>query len=265
MKKFQVSASFFILVALCLVTKNFLILINYFCALILHELAHFFVASSKGYKLKQARLSMCGLIINLDEEVEDKDKFIINIAGPSFNILLAVCCMAMYWLVPKSYYYLNNFCLANLALAVFNLIPIYPLDGGKIVHSMFKNKKHFNVFNNILRFSLIGLFIILFICSVFTVTNYFYLIWVIFFIALKEDKKPSFSIFKHNKKRRIEKVVLLKVNSNLTLFELIKKLNNRYYTIFYCHNSIKPYLDEDMLIDLSAKYQLTQTLSEIYK
>ena len=160
MKKFKIGISFYLLILLCVCTKNLMLLFNYFVALILHELAHLWVATTKGYKLKQMHLSMCGLFIKLDEDIEDKDAFLINIAGPSLNLLLSVFCLALFWLVPTSYNYLSTFCISNLALAVFNLIPVYPLDGGKVVKGLFTNKKHFKVFNRSSKWIFIALFVL---------------------------------------------------------------------------------------------------------
>jgi len=263
MKKFKVGVSFFVLILLCILTNQLMLLFNYFVALILHELAHLWVATSKGYKLKQMHLSMCGLFIKLDEQIEDKDAFLINIAGPSLNLLLSVFCVALFWLIPASYNYLNTFCVANLALAVFNLIPVYPLDGGKVIKGLFTNKKHFKVFNRVSKWLLITLFAMLFICSIFNVVNYFYLIMALFFITLKDNQQPTFSVFKFKNKSRIEKIIMLKISPTETLFNLLKQLKNSAYTIFYCKETKQQYIDEERVISLSTKYPLTTQICNV--
>ena len=142
MKKVKLGASLILLVLLAILTNSFSLIINYLLALTLHELAHLFVATKLGYSLKFIKLDMFGLSIELNEAIADKDSFKINVAGPVFNLLLCVICMALYWLLPLSYFYLNTFCFANLVLAIFNLLPIYPLDGYRIVDSFcrFDNK-----------------------------------------------------------------------------------------------------------------------------
>lgn len=262
MKKFKVGISFFVLVLLCVLTNQLMLLFNYFVALILHELAHLLVATSKGYKLKQMHLSICGLFIKLDEQIEDKDAFLINIAGPSLNLLLSVFCIAVFWLVPASYSYLNTFCVANLALAVFNLLPVYPLDGGKVINGMFKNKKHFKLFNNVAKYTLFALFASLFIYSCFNLINYFYLIMALFFLTLTDYNAPTMSVFKFDKHKKIEKVILLKAKPTETLFTLLKQLKNGNYTIFYCKEHPKSYLDEDDIINLATKYPLTTQIKD---
>ena len=263
MKKFKIGISFYLLILLCILTKNIILFFNYFVALILHELAHLWVATSKGYKLKQMHLSMCGLFIKLDEDIEDKDSFLINIAGPSFNLLLSVFCVALFWLIPSSFSYLNTFCISNLALAVFNLIPVYPLDGGKVIKGLFTNKKYFKVFNRVSKWLLIILFAMLFICSIFNVVNYFYLIMALFFISLKDNQQPTLSVFKFKNKKQIEKIIMLKIKPTETLFNLLKQLKNSAYTIFYCKETKQQYIDEESVITLSTKYPLTTQICNI--
>jgi len=263
MKKFKVSISFYLLILLCILTKNIILLFNYFIALILHELAHLWVATSKGYKLKQMNLSMCGLFIKLDEDIEDKDSFLINIAGPSLNLLLSIFCVALFWLIPNSYNYLSTFCISNLALALFNLMPVYPLDGGKVVKGMFKNKKHFKVFNRVSKWLFVALFAGLFIYSLFNIINYFYLIMALFFITLKDNQQPTLSVFKFKNKRNIEKIIMLKIKPTETLFNLLKQLKNSAYTIFYCKETEQQYIDEERVISLSTKYPLTTQICNV--
>ncbi len=64
-----------------------------------------------------------------------RDGAIISLAGPVSNLLLATVCSVLlrlsldYWIIGL----LDNLIILNVVLAVFNLIPIHPLDGFKIV------------------------------------------------------------------------------------------------------------------------------------
>ena len=262
MKKIKIGVSFWLLVLICLLTKNLVILINYFFALTLHEFAHLLVATSRGYSLKFVKLDIGGLAILLNEEIEDKDCFLINLAGPVVNILICLICMSLYWLVPVSFVYLNTFCMANLMLAVFNLLPIYPLDGGKIFYKMITNKKLFNLLEKIFRYGFSLLFLVMFICTFKTKVNYLFVVVSLFFIINKQNFKPTFSIFKY-KTNDILKINLLKVGEDENLFSLIKRIKKNNYTIFYCNTAKQKYIDEDTIINLSLSYNLKTKLSEI--
>ena len=129
MKKIKIGASFLLIIFVSLLCGQVVLILNYFLALSLHELAHMWVAVKNGYSLKLIKLDIFGLSIELNEIIDDKDGFRINVAGPVCNLLLCLLCLAFYWLVPTSDFYLNTFCFCNLILAIFNLLPVYPLDG----------------------------------------------------------------------------------------------------------------------------------------
>lgn len=263
MKKIKIGASIILLLIMCLIFHNIVLLFNYMLALFLHEMAHLYVATKRGYNLKQFKLDMFGMSIELDEEVLSRDSFAINIAGPLLNLGLCVFCMAMYWIFPLSYVYLNVFCFANLSLALFNLLPLYPLDGGKIFKSMISNDKLYFRLDVAFRVMLSLIFLVLFIISVFNIINWFYLLMTIFFATSFQKKVPTFSIFKHTREKYFQKVVLIKVSIDDDLYSLIKLIKRKYYTIFYCNKFSGLYIDEDRVIYLATRYPLKTRLKEL--
>lgn len=262
MKKIKLGLSLILLILFGIITNKVVLIVNYMLALSLHELAHLFVAIKSGYSLKQIKLDMFGMCVELNEKIDDKDCFKINIAGPVFNLLLCVVCMAMYWLIPNSFYYLNTFCFCNLILAIFNLLPVYPLDGGKIFCGIIKSDKNYKRMDRVIRFSLAGLFICAFVVSCFKLPNLLLLILALFFITSKGKQMPTMSIFKHRQNKHFDKVVIIKVEETETLFNLIKQIKSNHYTIFYVPK-LQKYFDEDSVINLSLKHDLTINLKEI--
>lgn len=275
MKKFKIGASIFLLFGICIFCQKFLLLVNYLLALILHELAHVFVAIKRGYKVKYVHLSMFGLAVELDAEIDNKDAFAINLAGPMFNLILCVLCLACYTIFPQSNKLLNNFCTCNLVLSFFNLLPVYPLDGGKIFKSIFKTNKSYKVADMFVRVAFTILFASLFICSIVNAIgqsltqnvleniNWFYLLFALFFAISKPKTKPNFSLFKTKHSSKYEKIEMLKVDANETLFDLLKHISNHHYTIFYCAETRNKYFDEDSIVSLSLKFPLTTTIGKV--
>lgn len=276
MKKVHIGFSFILLCVVCIVFHEFKLLVNYFLALLLHELTHYYVASRRGYKLKSFNLSMFGLNINLDRDVEDRDGFWVNLAGPMSNLFLCLLCLALYSIFPQSFFILNNFCLCNFVLAVFNLLPVYPLDGGKIFRSLIRSDKLYKRLDLILRicFALVfgGLFIFSVVrainngfvgfSSIFFEINWFFLIFALFFLLSKGKQTPTFSIFKFSAHKTLEKINLIKVNGEENLYKLIKRIKKHSYTIFY-YPTAKKYIDEDTALELALKYPLTTEIKDL--
>lgn len=98
-----------------------------------HELAHAFCASKLGYRLNKISLMPYGAVIDGDlKEVSLKDEISVALAGPICNLLTAGAFVALWWLYPATYPYTDTACYLSLSIAIVNLLPAYPLDGGRI-------------------------------------------------------------------------------------------------------------------------------------
>lgn len=114
--------------------------LSYLFAIVTHEFAHAQAARLRGYRLKKVTVSAFGGVIEGGERYSGVDGAIIALSAPIFNIIVAICIVALWWLYPTCYAFTEYLCYANLTLALFNLIPAYPLDGGRLVVALSKNK-----------------------------------------------------------------------------------------------------------------------------
>lgn len=114
-------------------------MLGLFGSLILHELAHSVVARRYGLPISRITLFLFGGVAELEDEPKSAaSEFWIAIAGPIMSFALA----GVFWLlglaagqsgaVPQLLGYLATI---NLILAVFNLIPAFPLDGGRVLRA----------------------------------------------------------------------------------------------------------------------------------
>ena len=114
--------------------------ILFFASILLHELGHTFVALRYGVPVREINLFIFGGVAVLTRESPSaKAEFWIAIAGPIVSFALAGI-FALLWIGSGDFLYLAipAFFLAwiNLTVAVFNMIPGFPLDGGRVLRAI---------------------------------------------------------------------------------------------------------------------------------
>ncbi|MBE7068697.1 MAG: hypothetical protein E7381_05290 [Clostridiales bacterium] len=98
-----------------------------------HECAHAFVASKLGYTLNKIVLMPYGAVIDGDlRGISLKDEITVAIWGPLCNLFTALFFGALWWFYPTAYAFTDVACFSSLSIALVNLLPAYPLDGGRI-------------------------------------------------------------------------------------------------------------------------------------
>lgn len=132
--KLEFKLSFFVCVIIMIalkLTEQFFII---FFVVSIHELTHVFVAGRFGLKTEKIIFTPIGQIaaINNIEQTGRLKKVLILIAGPAINFCMAAT--AFYILGKNSF-----FVAANLSIGIFNLLPVYPLDGGRILHAVLES------------------------------------------------------------------------------------------------------------------------------
>lgn len=107
-----------------------------FGSVVLHELGHSMVARSQGIKVNSITLFLFGGIATIEEESKTPGEALqVAIAGPSVSIALFVLLTLLSYILPASSLasvMMGDLARINLILALFNLIPGLPLDGGQI-------------------------------------------------------------------------------------------------------------------------------------
>jgi Zn-dependent protease/CBS domain-containing protein len=116
-----------------------------FVGVVLHELGHSLVARRYGVDIASIRLWIFGGIAQLAELPEDwKKELYIALAGPAVSIVLGVIAYAAFLLIGgiggtvgvALSFLLGYLALMNLALAAFNLLPGFPMDGGRVLRAL---------------------------------------------------------------------------------------------------------------------------------
>ena len=124
--------------------------VSIFVAILIHELSHVRTAKKLGYKTDYVFIDIFhgGALIDSSYTRNNKDNLLIALAGPMSNLFLALGTFLITTLFvsvnPEVNIespvtgFLAEFTGINVILFVFNLLPIYPLDGGRISKSIFR-------------------------------------------------------------------------------------------------------------------------------
>ncbi len=127
----------FIPVALCALFGGYAnMFFTGFAIALLHEFAHVFCALRLGVSVSRITIYPFGVAAQLSSEyIKSSEKeFIISFSGPFLNIILFWLCVMLTHYLP---YNILSFCIdINIAMAVVNLIPALPLDGGRMLKSI---------------------------------------------------------------------------------------------------------------------------------
>ena len=118
----------------------------FFVSIVLHELSHAMVANLRGLPVKSITLFALGGVAQIEKEAADaKTEFWMGIIGPITSFVIGVICLAITvalgWTppefpqrpLPAMLMWLGYI---NVGLAIFNMIPGFPLDGGRVLRGI---------------------------------------------------------------------------------------------------------------------------------
>jgi Zn-dependent protease len=115
------------------------IVVAIFLSVLVHELAHAFVANRLGYNVRQIYIDLFYGAAEIDlDHCPERDAIQIIGAGPISNLLLAIASFGLY--AGTGIPFLTEMIVVNVVLFIFNILPIYPMDGGRIFRSFLMMK-----------------------------------------------------------------------------------------------------------------------------
>jgi len=253
-----------------------------FAALIIHELSHIIVSMMQGGKIYSVRVYPIGLNAVFYEDFhKDKNSYLINISGPLSNILISIVCVLL------STYYLPRsdnmrfFILANMFLAVFNMFPILPLDGGRIFRDiltsqigLFKAHKYSKRVSK-------GFILIIILIGIIQLNDNIYNFSFVFlgiyiFCFLKHEKSEVYFmniknlVYKRSRflRKGVYPVRELVVIKTMRLGDIIKNMDfDRFHIIYVLDENMRlaKVFTEQEIIDNMAKFDSEISFDKLIK
>ena len=277
MKKIKLHPLFLIYVIFLLLFGQFESVFTYFIVVLLHEFSHSITAKKLGYKLDKTILMPYGVCLNYKtNNFFDDDEIKIEISGPLVNFLLSIICLALWWLFPALVSFMQVFFLCNVVMFSFNLLPCYPLDGGRILCAILSKKydrkwatKLCLFFNIVISFIFILAFFIGLFFGVFNIN----LIIISIFLICGIIEPKNYCSYNYLSCKIIDKTPINKekqikftlISCNMKIYKILAKLNKNKFNVFYVilpNGQIK-IISEIMIKKLALKYNSTISLSEI--
>jgi len=136
------------------ITLGLIFLVALFACVTLHEFGHALAARRYGIGTKDINLLPIGGVARLESMPEDpKEELVVAIAGPAVNVAIAIGLYIIMLAIGQADMELghhitgNNFLadllVINIILVLFNLIPAFPMDGGRVLRALlaFKMKR----------------------------------------------------------------------------------------------------------------------------
>lgn len=273
--KLEVSPLFIMTLLYVIYFNCFIGFLYVFAFVFLHELSHFIATRIRGYSVESIQILPFGttLKFNSIQGIKSNDEILIALAGPVFNFVMAAFLKAL----NVSYFFIE----ANLIIALFNLLPMFPLDGGRILRAfLMKYMSYLTATKFVCKLTrIVAAF--LFVLGVWNIHNgwqYLFIAFVFLYIYSTAKDHEYFSNFigiseTFRKKSEISLKGNLRVNSFACLEvvkarDVMKQMLPEYYNIIYVLDNnmhIGYVLTETILIESMAKIGYDCSMKQIVK
>ena len=239
--KFNVHYSFIIFGCILVYFGQGFLLLNYLFAIVLHELSHAYVARKLGYVTKNITLTPFGMSLSLNTScMSPKDEIKIAIAGPVCNFILSLLLLAVWWISPSTYNYTYLFCYANIVTCLFNLLPVFPLDGGRVFRGVMRSclgdKKSIKACKIVNVFVVLAL-VLLFLISFSYTPNYTCLFVLMSIFPIPKEQSYFFINYAQLKKQKsIMKIKSIYIKNTQPLYKACKYIDSFSYLNLYIYD-----------------------------
>lgn len=252
--------------------KWLVLLVGVFFFVTLHEICHSLVARSYGIEVREITLLPIGGIASMSSMPEKpSQEFFISIAGPLFNlIVVAVFYLPLKQLLGPEVLFYRPFSTAtwpltlaylywiNLILAIFNLIPAFPMDGGRVLRSLLAQKMGYQRATKV-AVNLGHIFALIFAYLGIVGFNIILVIIAIFIYVAASNEELQVDLKETLKKFKVKDILsadFFTVNSDTTLAKVME-------LIFHSHQEDFPVVDGDQTVGFVTRHDIMTGINSV--
>ncbi len=245
MKNIKIHPIFLFVGCVFIVTGKGLPLIIYLIFLLFHEWVHFETAKVLGTCLFGCEVTAFGCRIEGSLiDTSPINEIVIAMLAPFINLFIGAMVVASWQVFPFLIDYTKTIAVVNFSIFLANILPVYPLDGGRCLFVLLKCK--FSVKTSEIIMVVLGVlasisFAFMFVLSVvYGRVNFSFLTFSLFIFIfsirdLRRDvllKKVRNSLIMPTKNQ----VRIVEIQEDTKLFEMIKEIKSQYVTYFVLKN-----------------------------
>lgn len=198
--RFKIDLKIFIFIAIFLLTNQIQLYAIIMIFAFIHELGHLLSGMLLGMKPKKIEIKPYGISIAFELTPKDYNKkigkgnlleakkIIVALSGPLTNLI----CIIIFYNINIGIFYNLIIIYSNILLLLFNLIPIYPLDGGRIIKEILHitiGKRKAEKYVNKISFITISIITVISSIAVYYLKNIaiFIIVLVLWILVIRED------------------------------------------------------------------------------
>jgi len=155
----KIDFSFYIAIILSLISGQIDIYLTYLIALTIHECGHLIIASIFKWEIFELKISAIGGFLTFKDDLTKPawESFCVASGGIIFNIIFGLILLLLDG--PATLIY------TQFAIAIFNLLPITPLDGSRLIQAFLRGVLDYKMVLKVIRIANI-IFLIIFILTI---------------------------------------------------------------------------------------------------
>ncbi|MGX6442911.1 M50 family metallopeptidase [Neobacillus sp. K501] len=266
-----------IIIAISIATAHFLELCLLILIIFIHEMGHAAAASFFSWRIKKISLLPFGGVAEMEEHGNRplKEEAIVVLAGPLQHVWMVgiAYLLASMSLISDELFQL--FFQYNLMILIFNLFPVWPLDGGKLIFMFLSLKKSFPTAHNLtlmISFVFLGIFSLLTLLMAPTSLNVWIIIGFLIFSLYHEWKQRRFIFMRflleryYGKKSDLHMLKPIQANEQDLLIHVLEKFQRgcKHPIIVESNGREKGMLDENELLHAYfSEKRLTDKISDL--